>query len=421
MITIECQSNAKIKVIGVGGGGGNAINNMVEGELQGVEFIACNTDGQALENSHADEKLRLGEKLTGGLGAGADPQIGWKSAMESQTNIAGLLDGSDMCFVTAGLGGGTGTGGAPVICQAAKDMGILTVAVVTMPFSFEGARRRKNANMGLDQLKKCVDTLIVIPNDRLIEIADDNMTMLDAFKCADHILLSAVRGISDIIVTPGLINVDFKDVRSIMMDGGLALMGQGRASGEGRALAAAQAATCSPLLDGVSLHGATGILVNITGGQDMTLREVNDAMSYVQQEAHPEANIIFGSVVNYAQHDEVSVTVIATGGNEARTEVSDNTEEYVFETMTQPTRLQAQQETSLPTVQNAFELPATQRRGAKLRGAPSQGLDMSTGNTSSPAPLTESPNVEAMMSQNESEYDTPAFLRRHKDVQDSTK
>ena len=232
MITIECQSNAKIKVIGVGGGGGNAINNMVEGELQGVEFIACNTDGQALENSHADEKLRLGEKLTGGLGAGADPQIGWKSAMESQTNISGLLDGADMCFVTAGLGGGTGTGGAPVICQAAKDMGILTVAVVTMPFSFEGARRRKNADMGLDQLKKCVDTLIVIPNDRLIEIADDNMTMLDAFKCADHILLSAVRGISDIIVTPGLINVDFKDVRSIMMDGGLALMGQGRASGD---------------------------------------------------------------------------------------------------------------------------------------------------------------------------------------------
>jgi len=420
MITIETQCNASIKVIGVGGGGGNAINNMVAAELAGVRFIACNTDSQALENSHADEKLQLGEKLTNGLGAGADPEIGWKSAMESQGAIGHTMESTDMVFITAGLGGGTGTGGAPVIAQACRDLGILTVGVVTMPFTFEGARRKKHAEMGLEELKKSVDTLIVIPNDRLLDIAHENMSMLDAFQCADSILLQAVRGISDIIITPGLINVDFKDVRAIMLDGGLALMGQGFASGEGRALAAAQAAACSPLLDGVSIEGATGILVNISGGEDLTLREVNEAMSYIQSQAHPDANIIFGSVIDYEARDEVRITVIATGGAKQPSQRPAVQREVVMETVSQTARAQASTAPPvLPTVRNSFQVPAAQRRSV-TRSAPAQPKPQFMAIQSEPEPVAESNElpspppiaIDPFPGQTESEFDTPAFLRR---------
>ena len=426
MITIESQNNAKIKVLGVGGGGGNAVNNMMASELNGVEFIGCNTDAQALENSQADDKLRLGEKLTNGLGAGADPQIGWKAAMESQADIASSIEGSDMIFVTCGLGGGTGTGAAPVVCQTAKEAGILTVAVVTMPFSFEGLRRKKHAEAGLAQLKKHVDTLIVIPNDRLLDLSAEDMSMLDAFRCADAILMSAVRGISDIIVTPGLINVDFKDVRAVMMDGGLALMGQGVASGEGRALVAAQMATNSPLLDGVNIEGATGILVNITGGADLGLREVNEAMTYIQQHAHPDANIIFGSVINQQSHDEVRITVIATGGDGASQRVADVEHEVVLEAVGQDSRAMASQQPSLPPVHNPYELPAAQRRASRptaTASAPPVATQAPTssnteqaapnfqgsGRTATSAPKT---SIDPFPGNAESEYDTPAFLRR---------
>ncbi len=426
MITIESQNNAKIKVLGVGGGGGNAVNNMMECALNGVEFIVCNTDAQALENSRADDKLRLGEKLTNGLGAGADPQIGWKAAMESQADIASSIEGSDMIFVTCGLGGGTGTGAAPVVCQTAKEAGILTVAVVTMPFSFEGLRRKKHAEAGLAQLKKHVDTLIVIPNDRLLDLSDEDMSMLDAFRAADAILMSAVRGISDIIVTPGLINVDFKDVRAVMMDGGLALMGQGVASGEGRALAAAQMATNSPLLDGVNIEGATGILVNITGGTDLGLREVNEAMTYIQQHAHPDANIIFGSVINQQSLDEVRITVIATGGDGASQRATDMEHEVVLEAVGQDSRAVASQQTSLPTVHNPYELPAAQRRANRApatastpTAAPqvqaSTPSDTSTASVQGSARTVASApkaSLDPFPGNAESEYDTPAFLRR---------
>jgi cell division protein FtsZ len=398
---------------------------MMECELNGVEFIVCNTDTQALENSRADDKLRLGEKLTNGLGAGADPQIGWKSAMESQADIASAIEGSDMIFVTCGLGGGTGTGAAPVVCQTAKEAGILTVAVVTMPFIFEGARRMKHAEAGLAQLKKHVDTLIVIPNDRLLELGSEDLSMLDAFRCADNILMSAVRGISDIIVTPGLINVDFKDVRAVMMDGGLALMGQGVASGEGRALAAAQIATNSPLLDGVNIEGATGILVNITGGSDLGLREVNTAMTYIQQNAHPDANIIFGSVIDEQSNDEVRITVIATGGCGASQRIADTEQEVVLEAVGQDSRALASQQTSLPTVHNPYELPAAQRR-ANQTPAPASapvatqkrpettalGTNTNLQGSNRTASTATHVAIDPFPGNAESEYDTPAFLRR---------
>lgn len=309
----EVPQAANIKVIGVGGGGGNAINTMITEGISSVQFIAANTDLQALETNLASVKIQLGNALTKGLGAGADPDIGRNSALEDQARIAEALKGADMVFVTAGMGGGTGTGAAPVIASVARELGALTVGVVTKPFQFEGRRRRRQAEEGIKNLSSAVDTLITIPNQRLLAIAGDQTTILEAFKKADEVLLHAVQGISDLITVRGLVNVDFADVRTIMTGKGLALMGTGRASGPTRAVEAAEIAISSPLLEEVSIEGATGILVNITGGVDMTLNEINEAMSLIEGASHEEANIIFGNVIEEDMRDELMVTVIATG------------------------------------------------------------------------------------------------------------
>src|SRR5512136_2662142 len=307
------EPGARIKVIGVGGGGGNAINTMVAGRLEGVEFIAANTDVQALSANRAQVKLQLGRTVSRGLGAGANPERGREAALEVKDGIAETLAGADMVFVTAGMGGGTGTGAAPIIADVAKATGALTVGVVTKPFLFEGNRRRKQAEQGIADLKNAVDTLIVIPNQRLLSVAGESMSLADAFKRADEVLLNAVQGISDLITVHGLVNVDFADVRTIMAEQGMALMGTGRSSGPGRAVEAMQAAISSPLLEDVTLDGATGLLVNITGGSSLTLHEVDEAVSMAQAAADPDANIIFGSVVDEHLDEEVKITVIATG------------------------------------------------------------------------------------------------------------
>lgn len=310
---------ATIKVIGVGGGGNNAVNRMIDHGLEGVEFIAVNTDAQALNMSKAEVRMQIGEKLTRGLGAGANPAVGKKAAEESKDQIEEALKGADMVFVTAGKGGGTGTGAAPVIAQIAKDLGALTVGVVTRPFSFEGARRSRQAAEGIDSLKASVDTLIVIPNDRLLEIVDKNTPMLEAFTEADNVLRQGVQGISDLIAKPGLINVDFADVKTIMADKGSALMGIGVANGENRAAEAAKKAISSPLLE-TSIDGAQGILMNISGGENLSLFEVQEAADLVTSAADPEVNVIFGNVINENLKDEVIVTVIATGFDETQHE-----------------------------------------------------------------------------------------------------
>ncbi|HUK65254.1 MAG TPA: cell division protein FtsZ [Anaeromyxobacteraceae bacterium] len=307
------EPGARIKVIGVGGGGGNAINTMVAARLDGVEFIAANTDVQALSANKAEVKIQLGKSASRGLGAGANPDRGREAALEARDTVAEALSGADMVFVTAGMGGGTGTGGAPIVADVAKQSGALTVGVVTKPFLFEGNRRRKQAEQGLAELKAAVDTLIVIPNQRLISVAGESVSLADAFKRADEVLLHAVQGISDIITVHGLVNVDFADVRTIMSEQGMALMGTGRASGERRAVEAMQAAISSPLLEDVALDGATGLLVNITGGSSLRLHEVNEAITMAQTAADPDANIIFGSVVDERMGDEIKITVIATG------------------------------------------------------------------------------------------------------------
>ncbi|WP_030528160.1 cell division protein FtsZ [Phycicoccus jejuensis] len=303
---------AVIKVVGIGGGGVNAINRMIEVGLKGVEFIAVNTDAQALLMSDADVKLDVGRELTRGLGAGADPEVGKKAAEDHAEEIEEVLKGADMVFVTAGEGGGTGTGGAPVVARIAKGLGALTIGVVTRPFTFEGRRRANQAENGIAALREEVDTLIVIPNDRLLSISDRGVSMLDAFRSADQVLLSGVQGITDLITTPGLINLDFADVKSVMQGAGSALMGIGSARGEDRAVQAAELAISSPLLE-ASIDGAHGVLLSIQGGSDLGLFEINEAARLVQEAAHPEANIIFGAVIDDALGDEVRVTVIAAG------------------------------------------------------------------------------------------------------------
>jgi len=310
---------ATIKVVGIGGGGSNAVNRMIEHGVQGVEFIAVNTDAQALNLSKAEVKMQIGTKLTRGLGAGANPEVGRKAAEESKEQIEEALQGADMVFVTAGMGGGTGTGAAPVIAQAAKEIGALTVGVVTRPFTFEGRKRSTQATGGIDSLKSNVDTLIVIPNDRLLEIVDKNTPMLEAFREADNVLRQGVQGISDLIATPGLINVDFADVKTIMADKGSALMGIGIATGESRAVEAAKKAISSPLLE-TSIDGAHGVLMNITGGANLSLYEVQEAADIVTSAADQEVNVIFGSVINENLKDEIVVTVIATGFDESQLE-----------------------------------------------------------------------------------------------------
>jgi len=308
---------ALIKVIGVGGGGTNAVNRMIEAGLKGVEFIAINTDSQALLMSDADYKVNIGEKLTKGLGAGADPEIGFQAAQESRESIKEVLQGADMVFITAGKGGGTGTGAAPIVAEISREIGALTVGVVTRPFSFEGRKRSMQANEGIEKLREKVDTLIIIPNDKLLHVVEKKTSILDAFRVADDVLRQGVQGITDLITMPGLINLDFADVRTIMSEAGSALMGIGEASGENRAAEAAKAAISSPLLDS-SIEGAKGVLLNISGGSDLGLFEVNEAAEVIANAAHPDSNIIFGAVIDDALKDLVKVTVVATGFDRKR-------------------------------------------------------------------------------------------------------
>ena len=306
------DGTATIKVIGVGGAGNNAVNRMIEAGIKNVEFIAVNTDRQALQLSKASTKIQIGEKLTRGLGAGATPDIGAQAAEESRTEVAEALRGADMVFVTAGMGGGTGTGAAPIVAGTAKEMGILTIGVVTKPFTFEGKKRLAQAERGIESLKGKVDTLVVIPNDKLLQVIDRKTSIIEAFRMADDVLRQGVQGISDLIAVPGLINLDFADVKTIMLDRGMAHMGIGRASGENRAEDAAKQAIQSPLLE-TSIEGARGVIINITGGSDVGLHEANTAAELVQRSADPEANIIFGSVTDDSMGDEIQITVIATG------------------------------------------------------------------------------------------------------------
>jgi len=308
------ESFAEIKVIGVGGGGTNAVNRMIDEGLRGVNFIAINTDAQALVHSRATNKIRIGDKITRGLGAGGDPAMGQKAAEESSEELYDALVGADMVFITAGMGGGTGTGAAPVVARIARETGALAIGVVTKPFMFEGTRRRAVAEEGLNRLKEQVDTLIIIPNDRLLEIVDKKSSLNVAFRTADDVLRQGIQGISELITVPGLINLDFADVKTIMGAGGAALMAVGRASGENRAVAAAEAAIRSPLLD-VTIEGAKGVLFNVTGGEDLTLNDVYEAAEIVRRVADPDVNLIFGAVIDPTMKDELRVTVIATGFN----------------------------------------------------------------------------------------------------------
>lgn len=309
----DARRSAKIKVIGVGGGGSNAVNRMVEVGLDGVEFIVANTDVQALDVNRAPVKVQIGHKLTKGLGAGADPNIGRQAALEDTDTIIQALSGADMVFVTAGLGGGTGTGAAPVIASLASELGALTIAVVTRPFRFEGRKRAAQAEAGLEALRDCVDTVITIPNERLLAIVDRRTSITDAFALADDVLRQAIQGISDLILVPGLINLDFADVKTIMSGMGVAMMGTGVAEGEDRAMLAAEKAISSPLLEDGSVNGARGVIINVTGGPDLSLIEVNEAACVIQEAAHEEANIIFGAVVDPALTGKIKITVIATG------------------------------------------------------------------------------------------------------------
>jgi len=372
-------NSAKIKVVGIGGGGGNAVNTMISYELKGVDFIAANTDSQALGASLSPTKIQLGAEITKGLGAGSDPDVGKRAAVESTDAIKSALAGADMVFVTAGLGGGTGTGGAPIVTEIAKELGALTVAVVTKPFQFEGKKRQKQAEEGILELRSTVDSLIVIPNQRLLSIGGRTMPLLDAFKKADEILFHAVKGISDLIMVPGLINLDFADVRNIMSEMGLALMGTGIASGESRAVEAAQKAISSPLLEDNTIQGARGVLLNITGGSDMTLDEVNEASSLIQADTHEDANIIFGTVVDDSMGDEIRITVIATGFKESGKKKHDipdmlQLDGHKKEDLSQPTFIRKERTADTPNVvrmgliddsaEGDFEIPTFLRKQA---------------------------------------------------------
>jgi cell division protein FtsZ len=415
------EPGARIKVIGVGGGGGNAINTMVAGRLEGVEFIAANTDVQALSANRAQVKLQLGKSVSRGLGAGANPDRGREAALEVQDAIAEALAGADMVFVTAGMGGGTGTGAAPIIADIAKKAGALTVGVVTKPFLFEGNRRRKQAETGIDELRAAVDTLIVIPNQRLLSVAGESMSLADAFKRADEVLLNAVQGISDLITVHGLVNVDFADVRTIMAEQGMALMGSGRASGPGRAIEAMQAAISSPLLEDVTLDGAMGLLVNITGGPTLTLHEVDEAVSMAQAAADPDANIIFGSVVDERMEDEVKITVIATGFARAEgARPRGATPRQATLPVTAVAAVRREAPPPLPAPARSAETRAAEVRAAPARPMTTRAVAMPPADDVPPAPrprpapatVRASREVGPYQPAEEDQYDIPAFLRR---------
>ena len=325
------DGTATIKVIGIGGAGNNAVNRMVDSGIKGVEFIAVNTDRQALLLSKAPSKIQIGEKITRGLGAGANPDIGAQAAEESKTEIAEALRGADMVFVTAGMGGGTGTGAAPIVAACAKEMGILTIGVVTKPFTFEGKKRLSQAERGIESLKGKVDTLVVIPNDKLLQVIDRKTSIVEAFKMADDVLRQGVQGISDLIAIPGLVNLDFADIKTIMLNTGMAHMGIGRASGENRAEDAAKQAVQSPLLE-TSIEGPRGVIINITGGEDLGLHEVNTAAELVQRSVDPEANIIFGTVTDPEMKDEIQITVIATGFEKPDSRSANSVDSFVNKT-----------------------------------------------------------------------------------------
>ncbi len=345
----QSESFARIKVVGVGGGGCNAVNRMIGEGLQGIEFITVNTDAQALLLSQASTRVRIGDKSTRGLGAGGNPEMGRKAAEESAEELYEVLKGSDMVFVTAGLGGGTGTGAAPIISQIAREVGALTIGVVTRPFSFEGARRAKSAEEGIAKLKEQADTLIVIPNDRLLQIVDKRAGLKEAFSIADDVLRQGIQGISELITVPGLINLDFADVKAIMSEGGAALMAVGRAKGEDRARAAAEMAISSQLLD-ITINGARGILFNVTGGSDLTLYEVTEAAAIIKETAHPEVNMIFGAVIDPNLKDEIRITVIATGFDRSTPRIGERT-------TTRTARLDTTSQPRTPSLDKRDELP----------------------------------------------------------------
>lgn len=404
---------ARIKVIGIGGGGGNAVNTMIGAKLGGVDFMVANTDAQSLEASQAPVRIQLGGMVTKGLGAGANPEIGRRAALEDQEKIKEYLEGSDMIFITAGMGGGTGTGGAPVLARVAREVGALTVGVVTKPFIFEGKKRMRQAEDGIEELKASVDTLIVIPNQRLLSIAAKTTTMLEAFHKADDVLLQAVRGISDLIITPGLINLDFADVRTVMAEMGLALMGASSASGENRAIEAAQKAISSPLLEDISIQGARGVLINITGGPDLCLHEVNEAASMIQEEAHDDANIIFGAVIDETLTDEIRITVIATGFGETREEKKPA-----------PSVSTAPAHAPLPNVSHVSNIASAQQKSKKVvhLGTIVDDLDTptwqrkKTGSDEVETVTLNKNNFEFNNNQDEDDkYDIPTFLRRQMD------
>ena len=386
-------ASAKIRVIGVGGGGGNAVNRMIASGVAGVEFLAANTDCQALRSNRAPVKVQLGMRLTKGLGAGANPEVGKSAAMEDKEQIMQALEGADMVFITSGLGGGTGTGGAPIIAEIARESGALVVAVVTKPFAFEGRRRRLQADEGLVSLRQVVDTVITIPNDKLLHTVEKGTPLAEAFQMADDILRQAVQGISDLITVPGEINLDFADVKTIMSGMGMALMGTGIAEGEHRAVEAAQRAISSPLLEDTSIHGARGVLINITGGEDMSLHEVSEAANIIQEASDPDANIIFGTVIERGMQGKVKVTVIATGFN--RDDVRSSG------LGTQAPRLR---ERTPPPVEAYEEHPSRPSRGFFRRGK-TEEIELDA------ADQGFTPNFGKM----KDDLDVPAFLRKQMD------
>ncbi len=407
----QTKQTAKIRVVGVGGAGCNAVNTMIEAALDRVDFIAANTDIQALAANKAPTRLQIGQTLTKGLGAGANPEMGREAALESRDQIAAQLEGADMVFVTAGMGGGTGTGAAPIIADIAKSIGALTVGVVTKPFLFEGNKRRKQAEQGLVELKAAVDTLITIPNQRLLSLSDAPMPLLETFKRADEVLLNAVQGISDLIQYHGYINVDFADVKTIMSDRGLALMGTGRSRGDKRALMAMQQAISSPLLEEVTIDGATGLLINITGGRDMTLQEVNEALTLVHDAADTEAEIIFGSLIDENLTDEVKITIIATGFLQRDMKIRGLAQPTQVPMISRPAVPSApppmprQTAPSLPVIPLTEEMVSSMARtGARTVATAAPGT------TQSPrVVITREPTS---LPVDDDQYDIPTFLRR---------
>jgi cell division protein FtsZ len=419
MMLDEQRSGARIKVIGVGGGGGNAVARMVQAGLSGVEFMVANTDAQALKSSPAPMKIQIGNKLTKGLGAGADPNTGRQAALEDTDSLIQALSGADMVFVTTGLGGGTGTGAAPVIASLATELGALTIAVVTKPFKFEGKKRQLQADAGLDALRECVDTVITIPNERLLAVIDRNTSMLDAFSTADDVLRQAIQGISDLILVPGLINLDFADVKTIMSGMGVAMMGTALGEGSSRAVDAAQKAISSPLLEDASVNGARGVIVNVTGGPDMSLVEVNEALGIIHEAAHEDANIIFGAVVDSSLNGCVKITVIATGfetASRARAAAASTANPTPIDLQGYATHLASPR---MPVVPAASSEPLAQPRLTIAR-RPALDLPFSSPRPSAPAvtvaasqaeslpqPVLDAPDFELNL-----DLDVPAFLRR---------